>query len=156
MYSANMLRDDRTSSEGVLKSLVFYVQTTAAIVSANVWPRQIRIILEYLQLTEFSGWGLECLSAQVFGEPLPRAIFNLVLPLVLIATLFIVQSSQRLLRRIPACKSLQEYNPMKALKKLACCKKKANVVNINKVAEAEEPLLQVRLLLLVNELKSTC
>eukprot|EP01122_Echinamoeba_exundans_P014541 TRINITY_DN6614_c0_g1_i1.p1 TRINITY_DN6614_c0_g1~~TRINITY_DN6614_c0_g1_i1.p1 ORF type:complete len:1380 (+),score=223.93 TRINITY_DN6614_c0_g1_i1:85-4140(+) len=108
----------KTSSEGVLKSFIFWIQTTLSLINSWVWPTPVRGALEYLQLVEFSGWGLECYLPQWFGSELGKFLFILCLPILLSTLLFVSVSGTTLLRKISFCKKLQTYDPLSFIPRL--------------------------------------
>ena len=75
------LVSNRSVPSGVVKTLLYYVQTANAIMPHATWPSWLSLATDKLNFVNFDFSGLECLSASLFATPVGHLLFNMMLPL---------------------------------------------------------------------------
>lgn len=86
---------NRQTSSGLLKSLLFFLQTAPAIIPNSMWPENWwDLITTKLNAFNVHFWGIECASPKLFSEPGGRYLFYMLLPVIviLLVTLLILMA----------------------------------------------------------------
>jgi hypothetical protein len=88
------------SVSGLVKVLIFFLQTTSVLISSNAWPTWSSDFVVRLSALNVHVSGLECFSPAWFADPFGRFIFLMSLPWIIALALVFSAGGAKLLSKL--------------------------------------------------------
>jgi hypothetical protein len=125
---------------GIVKVSLFFLQTTAAVLPSETWPKLVSQLVETLNSFSLRVSGVECLYPSLYSIPAAKLALLMSAPIIIVLVMAMSTGIAMLLSKLALVKKIQALEARFSLRRCSrrCCKKKSRRAGAGDIVDGRE------------------